>query len=114
MMKHYPIEILNKFIFCSVTVRSMGQDFKGFILQARKIGSSEWSNDLPVGSFDTPSSDDIKVRACSYYKDTATHSNGDPKGSRTLVWNAPFESAGNIEFRFAPKSITHPLMFRKS
>ena len=86
----------------SVSVSSIGSyQFRGLMLQARKVGSSRYSGDIPVSFFDPPDYwEGFKAMQCDHYSDTVTHSDNTTKNHQTFTWNAPYESAGNIEFRF--------------
>jgi hypothetical protein len=73
-------------------IRSNSQKFKGFLVQARRVGAKD--SDLPVGSWinDKNPASPSKTVNCGDLLDSAiTHSNGEEKTRVNLKWTAPKE-----------------------
>ena len=76
-----------------VTLRASGsQVFKGFLLQARRVGQT-----APYGTWvGLPAN--TRVTTCQVAGDTATHLNTQSKTSLTFTWQAPNTNTGTVEF----------------
>ncbi|XP_033634762.1 uncharacterized protein LOC117296026 isoform X3 [Asterias rubens] len=77
----------------TVTLRASGsQVFKGFLLQARRVGQT-----APYGTWvGLPAN--TRVTTCQVAGDTATHLNTRSKTSLTFTWQAPNTNTGTVEF----------------
>ncbi|XP_019613939.1 PREDICTED: putative defense protein 3 [Branchiostoma belcheri] len=76
----------------TVSVQIVGPQFRGFLLQARRPGST-----TPVGTFSNAPAD-TKTTECTTADSSMTHSNAGQKQNITLTWNAPSTGVGNVQF----------------
>ncbi|XP_019613938.1 PREDICTED: putative defense protein 3 [Branchiostoma belcheri] len=76
----------------TVSVQIVGPVFRGFLLQARRPGST-----TPVGTFSNAPAD-TKTTTCTTTDNSMTHANTNAKQNITLTWNAPSTGVGNVQF----------------
>nr|AAT34988.1 stromal cell derived factor 2-like protein [Branchiostoma belcheri tsingtauense] len=74
------------------SVQIVGPVFRGFLLQARRPGST-----TPVGTFSNPPNN-TKTTQCTTADSSMTHANTNEKQDITLTWNAPSTGVGNVQF----------------
>lgn len=83
---------MGHWIFCfsmlNVSVKIVGDTFKGFFLQARDANTNEW-----IGSF-SKTENTVAHSECS----AITHADPRDKQQATLIWNAPLNARGHVYF----------------
>jgi hypothetical protein len=72
---------------------TIGVDFKGFLIQARAVGST-----VPLGTFEGALEPGTQFRTCTNTADSVTHSNPEFKSSRTFTWRSPGGSLTGVRF----------------
>ncbi|XP_051159926.1 putative defense protein 3 [Leptopilina boulardi] len=71
-----------------ITVKIVGDTFKGFFLQARDVNTNEWIGNWGKTENTVPHSE------CS----AITHADPRDKQQATLTWNAPLNARGHVYF----------------
>lgn len=75
-----------------MTLTGAGEDFKGFILQARKYGHS-----TVLGNFRQVAAG-VSVKTCTEQNDTVTGWLSAPRNKLTFTWVAPDKDVGTVQF----------------
>jgi len=74
-------------------VLATGAPFKGFLIQARRDGST-----TPIGRFEGTLPADTKFLQCSAPNDSVTHSTNTNKNGVTFTWRSPGGSLSGTRF----------------